>query len=218
MNQVVPPRFLFHWSFSARQIDSLPNKGKRLLDLPDDCELPSLSELERQTDFASVRLAWNDRGFAFSATVSGRSSKPECYGKPLELCDGIRLWIDTRNAQTVHRATRFCHHFVLLPSGGGGKRTQPIVRALPVARAREDTPLPNVDLVEIESEVSSTGYWLDAWFPAEVFVGYDPSTNPRIGFHYFLHDSELGDQTLAVGREFPFESDPSLWQTVELTS
>ena len=211
----MPPRFLFRWSFDARKIEKIPRSSGRLLDLPDDCQLPSFAELDQRTDFATVKLAWNSKGFAFSVQVSGRSKRPEAVvgdARP----DGIWLWFDTRNTQAVHRATRFCHHFILRPVGGGAKGNEPIVRALPVARAREETALPNSELVKIQSDVSNSGYWLDAWFPAEVFTGFDPATNNKIGFHYLIHDSQLGDQTLAVGSEFPFESDPSLWQTVEL--
>ncbi len=215
MNQIVPPRFLFRWSFNARKVEKIPRSSGRLLDLPDDCQLPSLAELDQSAEFAGVKLAWNPQGFAISIEVSGRSKRPEAAvgeARP----DGVSLWFDTRNTQAVHRATRFCHHFILRPVGGGPKGDLPIVRALPVARAREETPIPNADLVKIQSEISKSGYWLDAWFPADVFTGFDPATNNRIGFHYLIHDSELGDQTLAVGSEFPFESDPSLWQTVEL--
>ena len=218
MNRIVPPRFLFRWSFVAREIESIPHPQGRLLDLPDDCALPSLNDLDQRQDFAVVKLAWNNDGFGVSATVKGRSRRPECVESEIQLSDGIHLWIDTRNTQTVHRATRFCHHFILLPSGGQGKKSAPVVRSLPVARAREETSLPSADLVQLQSEVSQTGYWIEAWFPAEVFVGFDPATNPKIGFHYVVRDTELGDQTLAVGSEFPFESDPSLWQTVELIS
>lgn len=216
MNQIVPPRFLFRWSFTARKLANLPRSSGRLLDLPDDCLLPSLSELEQRRDFATVKLAWNDGGLALSVEVKGRSERPQFVQGENQLPDGIGLWFDTRNTQTVHRATRFCHHFVLLPLGGGPKHTLPVVKALPVARAREDVALPDAALVRIQSEVSSTGYWVDVWFPAEVFSGFDPGTNDRIGFHYAIHDTELGNQNLAVGSEFPFESDPSLWQTVEL--
>jgi hypothetical protein len=89
---------------------------------------------------------------------------------------------------------------------------------LPVARAREDVALPQAQLVQVQSRIQPTGYDLEIWFPAEVFVGFDPATNARIGFHYVVHDTERGDQALAVGSEFPVESDPSLWQTVELKS
>jgi hypothetical protein len=87
---------------------------------------------------------------------------------------------------------------------------------LPIARAREDALLPDSDLIQIQSEVSTSHYWLEAWFPAEMLVGFDPKTNPKIGFHYLLHDGEKGDQTLAGGTDFPIESDPSLWQTISL--
>ena len=216
MNQIVPPQFLFRWAFTARRMANLPRTTGRLLDLPDECLLPSLSELDHRRDFATVKLAWNDGGFGISVEVSGRSQRP----KPLQgenvRADGIWLWFDTRNTQTVHRATKFCHHFILRPLGAGPSQNSPSVKALPVARAREETSLPDQRLVKIQSEISSSGYWLDAWFPVNVFAGFDPATNNRIGFHYSIHDSELGNQTLAVSSEFPFESDPSLWQTVEL--
>lgn len=218
MHQVVPPRFLFRWSFTAKHVAKLPASKGRLLDLPEDCQLPSLGELDQQSDFASLRLAWNDQGFGLSVSVEGKSRLPKCALSDLNTSDGIRVWFDTRNTQTVHRATRFCHHFVILPAGTGAKKTNPLVRSLPVQRAREETALPNWELVQAQSDVTSKGYWIDAWFPAEVFTGYDPSTIPRMGFHYLVRDSELGDQTLAVGSEFPYESDPSLWQNVDLNS
>lgn len=216
MNQIIPPGFLFRWSFAARKYAALPAKKGRLLDLPDSCLLPSLAELDQKSDFAQVKLAWNDAGLAISFSVTGRSRRPECVASELLLSDGMRLWIDTRNTQAVHRATRFCHHFVLLPAGRGPGRNQPVIRSLPVARAREDSTLPDAELVQVQSDVSDSGYWLDAWFPAAVFAGFDPASHSRIGFHYVIHDTEFGDQTLAVGGEFPYESDPSLWQTVEL--
>ncbi len=216
MNQIVPPRFLFRWSFNAIKIENVPRSSGRLLDLPSECELPSLETLDQRPNFAQVRLAWNDGGVGISVAVFGRSRQPELSLSEDDIADGIRLWFDTRHTQSVHRATKYCHQFSLHPTGGGPKKADPIVRSLAVARAREDSPLPNSQLVKIQSRVSKTEYWLDAWFPAEVFTGFDPKQNPRIGFHYVIHDSELGDQTLAVGREFPVESDPSLWQTIEL--
>ena len=49
-----------------------------------------------------------------------------------------------------------------------------------------------------------------------VLVGFDPAQHPQLGFHYTIRDSELGEQSLAVGSEFPYASDPSLWQTIQL--
>ena len=59
-------------------------------------------------------------------------------------------------------------------------------------------------------------YLLEAWFPAESLVGYDPDAHRQLGFYVVVRDAELGEQFLTVGREFPFEYDPSLWQMLEL--
>lgn len=218
MNQVVPSRFLFRWSFVAARIDSLPRSNGRLLDLPVETLLPDLWELDGQRPFAQIKLAWNDEGIAIGLAVSGRTRKPTCQLADVFNSDGIRLWFDTRSTQTVHRATKFCQHLMILPTGAGPKKNSPIVRSAAIPRAREDAILASTESIRAQSEVSDTGYWIDAWIPAQVLLGFDPPTNPRIGFHYALHDSELGKQTLAVGDEFPYESDPSLWQTVELIS
>lgn len=215
MNQVVPPRFLFRWSFIAPRITNIPRTTGRLLELPDECVLPSLGEFDSRVDFARIKCAWNDDGFGISLDIAGRAKGPQCDKNNLMGSDGIQVWIDTRDTKTVHRATKFCHQFILLPSGGGAKKRDAIVRSLPFTRTREDATLPNSDLVRVQSDVSES-YWLDAWFPAELLTGFEPSTNPRIGFHYVVRDSVFGEQTLAVGSEFPYESDPSLWQTVEL--
>ncbi len=217
MNQIVPPKFLFRWSFVALKIDELPRHSGRLLDLPEECSLPSLGTLDHRPDFARVKMAWNSDGIGVSIEVTGRSTEPFKPREESVAPDSISLWFDTRNTQTVHRATKYCHHLMLLPFGAGSRRTAPVVLAFPVARARDENLLPNAELVKIAAGTSITGYWVDAWFPAEVLAGYDPAAQNRIGLQYAIYDTELGKQTLAVGDEFPYESDPGLWQTVELT-
>jgi hypothetical protein len=218
MNQVVPSRFLFRWSFVAPRIDSLPHSSGRLLDLPGECVVPDLAELDGKTSFGQIKLAWNDAGIGISISVTGKTRGPNCHLAEVSTSDGLRLWFDTRNTQTVHRATRFCHHLIVLPAGGGPKKQGPIVRSAAIPRAREDATLPPTETIRSQAQVSADGYWIDLWIPAPVLLGFDPSAHPRIGFHYALHDAELGNQTLAVGDEFPYESDPSLWQTVRLVS
>jgi hypothetical protein len=218
MSQLVTPSFLFRWSFPVVKIPSLPNRAGRLLDLPDNCSFPSLSELDSRRDFANVRLAWNSEGLGVSVEVRGRTKKPDCAADVRAQSDGLTIWIDTRNTQGVHRATRFCHQFCLLPAGGGKKGQDPTFIQIPLARAREQVDSTDLTLIQLQSEVDKTGYWMDAWLPAEIFVGFDPAASPRLGFHYHIHDNELGDQSLAVGSEFPVASDPSLWQTLELVS
>lgn len=215
MNQLVTPSFLFRWSFPIRLIPSLPHKTGRLLELPNECRIPSVTELDSQRDFADVRLAWNAHGLGVSVEVRGRTKKLECSAATPELSDGLTVWIDTRNTQGVHRATKYCHQFCLMPLGAT-RKNEPVAVQIPLARSREDAVPADISLIQLKSAVERDGYWLEAWLPAEVFVGFDPSTSPRFGFHYQLRDRELGTQALAVGTEFPVASDPSLWQTLEL--
>jgi hypothetical protein len=60
------------------------------------------------------------------------------------------------------------------------------------------------------------GYLIEAFLPAAVLHGFDPEQNLKLGFFYWVHDNELGDQTLSVGSEFPYIEDPSLWSVLAL--
>ncbi len=215
MNQLVSPGFLFRWSFAIPQIASLPKKSGGLLDLPENCRLPSICELDGKQDFAEIRMAWNSTGLAISAEVRGKKRKPDCSPGSFITSDGMTVWIDTRNTQGVHRATRFCHQFCVMPTGGA-RKTSPVVIQVPLARAREESTPTDVSQVQLKSEVRDDGYLLEAWFAASTLVGFDPANFNRLGFHYLVRDAELGEQSLAVGTEFPVASDPSLWQTLEL--
>lgn len=216
MNQLVTPSFLFRWSFAVPQIKTIPNRTGRLLELPEACRLPAVGELDGRRDFADVRMAWNPSGLGISVEVRGRSKKIICSADATNDSDGLALWIDTRNTQGIHRATKFCHYFHLLPAGGGRKGADPVVLQKQLARAREENKV-DTSLIELQSSVEKDGYCLEAWFPSAAFVGFDPATSPRLGFHYRVRDLELGDQTL-VESEFPADVDPSLWQTLELVS
>ena len=218
MSALLPPEFLFRYTFSAKRITGLPRRGKRLLNLPAECALPSLAGLAKRAEFGEVRIAWNDRGLGVSVTVAGKSGPPLSDPEKLGQSDGLRLWIDTRCTQTVHRAGRFCHQFALLPVGGGEDGLQPIATLWPVARANEDPPAYDSDLLPVQSKISDRDYRLEAWIPADALHGYDPESQPRLGFSYLLNDSELGRQFLSVSDEFPFDADPSLWCTLELVS
>ena len=54
------------------------------------------------------------------------------------------------------------------------------------------------------------------FIPAEALTGWGPADHPKLGFAYAVYDRELGVQTFTIGTEFPFESDPSLWATLEM--
>jgi hypothetical protein len=216
MTVLVPPEFLFRCTFGVRNLDRLPRRGKHLLKLPPECRLPSLGQMAERPAFGEVLLAWNDNGLAVSVSVRGRSTPPRCDPERPTQSDGLRLWIDTRDTHSVHRATRFCQLFEVLPSGGGEDGSAPVVTPRPIPRAADEPPPVDVDLIPIQSEILSSGYDLEVWLPAAALNGFDPGRQPRLGFFYTIHDSELGLQTLSVGPEFPYASDPSLWSSIEL--
>lgn len=215
MASLIPPQFLFRYTFPVVRLDRLPRRGKRLLKLPPECVLPDLSELSGSTPFAELRVAWNENGLGIGIAVSGKSQPVACHPDQVETSDGVRIWIDTRNTQSIHRASRFCHQFVLLPTVGQDGAS-PLVVPTPIARANEDAPRIDAELIPIQSGLTAKGYWVDAWLPTAALNGYDPSRQPKLGFYYAVQDQELGLQTLSVGSEFPFASDPSLWATLEL--
>lgn len=217
MAQIVPHAFLFRYSLPVQHVPRLPRKGRKLLNLPKSCRLPDLGVLDDQKSFGDIRAAWNNQGFGISVHVSGKQAPLRCnLDNPAE-SDGLQVWIDTRNTQSIHRASRFCHHFCVLPAGAGKQRDEPSAVQVPIARAREETPLADPKKIPVAVERLQNGYRLEAWFPAAVLQGFDPAASPLFGFYCYLRDSELGEQFLTVGREFPFASDPSLWVTLELS-
>lgn len=216
MNQILPHRFLFRYAFPVGHVKSLPRKGKRLLNLAKGCALPDFSELDDGNCFGDVRLAWNERGLGISVQVSGKQQPLDCRVNAPAESEGLQVWIDTRNTQNIHRASRFCHHFCLLPEGAGRHGKDSIAIQLPIARAREETPMEHAAEIQTMSRIDSGGYLLEAWIPAAALHGFGADVSRQLGFYYYLRDTELGEQFLSVGPEFPFAQDPSLWATVEL--
>ncbi len=219
MSSVVPTPFLFRYSLVAKRIPKLPKKAKTsLLDLPQDCSLPNLRAVEDESAFGDVRVGWNENGFGVSVEVARRTAPLACDSRRPAESDGLQVWIDTRNTQNIHRASRFCHHFCFLPARREGKPGKPFATQLEIARSRETVTLADQKALSLNVVAKKSGYLLEAWLPAAVLTGYDPEANPRLGFYYHLRDSELGDQYLTVGDEFPFANDPSLWSTLDLQS
>jgi hypothetical protein len=217
MTAVVPHRFLFRYEFAIPRIGGLPRqKGNRPLNLPDATCIADLGALDQVASLADVRGAWNQHGIGFQIEVTGRERPLRCDPDRPDVSDGFQVWLDTRGTQNVHRATRFCHAFRAMPVGGGDDGTWPHAMQVPVARAREDAPLCDPDDLLVSGDVTKTGYRLELWLPAAVLTGFDPAAQPRLGFHYVVRDTERGEQSLSVGADYPYESDPSLWSVLNL--
>lgn len=131
--QLLPPSFLFRFAVPCRYAAKLwTPKG---VDFGDEFLLPGFAEIDDAPQRIEVRAAWNEQGVAFSITVSGKKQAPWCRESKIEDSDGVFLWIDTRDTHNIHRASRFCHQFVFLPTGGGHRQDEPVAELLAINRA-----------------------------------------------------------------------------------
>jgi hypothetical protein len=226
---LIPNQFLFRFSLECPYVAKTPATGKRIVDLPAGCRLPYPGAMDGQRYFADVRLAWNEKGLGLS--WSTRFKEEPIYGEPDRptACDGLSLWLDTRDSRTIHRASRYCQRFLFLAHNG---QDPPAPEAVfkPIHRALDAPPAPDLSLIRLAmfpldadgdaiepSKAKVVNYRMEVFLPAETLYGYDPETNNRLGVCYRVRDRELGDQLLAAGPEFPYWEDPSLWSTLRLT-
>ncbi len=186
--------------------------------LGDDFRLPSFGTFEGQPEFATVCAAWSADGLAFDVTVRGKKQPLKCQATRLTESDGIQIWIDTRNMQSVHRASRFCHWFAYLPSGGNAQKSQAWGTMLKINRAKEDAKSFQMFKPLVASKIAADGYRLTFQIPSTALTGWNADEHRRIGFNYAVVDNELGWQTLATDFRLPIAENPSLWHTLELQS
>jgi hypothetical protein len=214
---LIPYRLLFRISHACPYVADMPEaEGDDLLGLSQKCRLENFTDMDGRSNFADVRVAWNESGLGFQVEVTGKENLPQGDASRPRQADGVTLWIDTRDARTSHRATRYCHQFHLLPTGGGSEHDEPVLLQGRINRALQDAPNNLSSSVPFRAVRRKTGYRIEVFLPAAVLNGYDPEQNPRLGIYYAVHDAELGDQVLSVGSDFPYADDPSLWSVLEL--
>lgn len=219
MPPIVPNRFLVRMAHPCPFVKDVPrdaDEDDHLVELPESARLRNFAELDGLKNFADVRLGWNDFGLAVQVEVTGKEQPPVGDHERPRSCDGLSLWIDTRDARANHRASRFCHHFLFLAAGGGADKDEPFVTQLKINRAQQDAPMTNLGDVLFRAHRLKDGYRLEAFLPAAALSGFDPAEHPRLGVYYVVRDQELGDQFLSVNWDFPFADDPSLWAVLEL--
>ncbi len=214
---LVPHRFLFWISYPCRYVKKIPRENSdELLDLPESCRLDYFAAMDEGRNFADVRLAWNEFGLGLQVEVKGKQEVPKGDVARPRGSDGVTIWIDTRDARTSHRASRYCHQFHFFPSGGGPDRDEPAFLQAKINRALQDAPLCQAGAVPFRCGHKKNGYIIEAFLPGGVLNGFDPEQNSRLGFYFAVRDSELGEQVLSVGSDFPYWEDPSLWSVLEL--
>lgn len=213
-DSLLAPNFLFRFAVPVRYREAL---GRAPVGpLTDEYRLPCFRAAEGKRPFAQLWAAWSEAGLGFVVDVTGKKQPIWCRDSRIEDSDGLQIWIDTRDTHNVHRATKFCHRFALLPGGGGPRLDGPSAVALAINRARESPrPAPAGSIV-MQCQVRPDGYRLASFITAAALTGFDPAEHPKLGFNYVLIDRELGWQTLQLGPEYPIFEDPALWSTLEL--
>jgi hypothetical protein len=219
MPPIVPNRFLVRVCHPCPFVKDAPrdtDEDEYLVELPEAGRLNNFAALDEKDNFADVRLAWNDFGLAVQVEVKGKGQPAVGDSDKPSASDGLRLWVDTRDARASHRGSRFCHQFAFFPTGGGTDKEEPFLTQSKINRALQDAPMANLADVPFRAHRIKGGYRLEVFLPAAALNGYDPQEHPRLGVYYCVRDQELGDQFLSVGWDFPFSDDPSLWAVLEL--
>ncbi len=214
---LVPHRFLFRVAHPCQYLKSMPlAKDSRLLDLGEEHRIDNFAEMDNEKNFADIRLAWNELGLGLSVEVRGKQQPMVGNPDRPRGSDGVTLWLDTRDARTSHRASRYCHQFHFLATGAGPDHDEPALVQTKINRALEDAPFATPGGIPLKVAPKKSGYLLEAFLPAAALNGYDPDEHRRLGFFYAVRDDELGEQLLSMSPEFPFWEDPSLWSVLEL--
>ena len=209
---LVPHRFLFRYSFPVSRIGTVP---KSLL-LPKKYQLPDLAPIDEMESFAELRIGWKRECLLLNVLVERSGTEFHFDPSDVRKRDGVRVWLDTRNTQSIHRANRFCQQLQITAVEASGSKLAPLVRSIPISRAKEEPAAMDVGKIEAKAETTKSGYRMLIRVPAECLSGFDPDVSSKLGFCYHVQDSSAGEQHLTVGNEFPFESDPSLWSTLDL--
>lgn len=217
MTALVPNRCLFAFEFPLRYRAALPTIDGDVDKWSAAEALPKLSAIDGRRDFADLWACWNEQGLAIACRVEGKRKALNCDPQRYWAGDNLRLCIDTRDARSNRRGTRFCQQYYFLPIGGGADRRSPVAGVARLQRAREDAPPVPAERLQVAARVTRGGYSLEALIPAECLSGFDPAEHPRIGFYYIVEDADFGQQYPTVGDELLWYVDPSTWPTANLS-
>src|SRR6516164_4798161 len=178
---LVPHRFLVRLTYPCRYAKGIPHGDEdRLLDLGESYRLDNFAAMDDQCNFADVRVGWNEFGIGIQVRVTGKERPAQADADRPRGSDGMTVWIDTRDARTSHRASRYCHQLHFLPTGGGPDKDEPVVVPMKINRAQQDAPLPDEDAILCRCTRQANGYRLEAFLPASVLNGFDPEQYPRL--------------------------------------
>lgn len=211
MLETLPVRSLFRFELSIHHLPKLPPLDGHVGKWESRYLLPALCTVDGQSALADVYAGWNDDGLMFAFDVPGRGEPFEVDEKSWWKGDGLRICVDTRDSRDLKRATRFCHFFYVLPTGGGRDGSAPVAGVHRMSRSKE--PPPTVDPSDIRVALHATRrrWGAEVLLPASCLNGWSPAEQPRIGIYYKVQDLRLGAQHLTATDELGWNVDPSTW-------
>ena len=210
-----PSRMLFRPVVECPRLKRAPVIDGDLGDWKGVRALPRLGEYDGERVFAEVYVGWLPEGLYIAERCEKPVGNVAVNRKQPHLADGLQVWVDTRATQAAHRATRFCHHFILLPKGGGAPEAGTGWQ-VDIRRASDRPALCDPSEIVVATQVGEGFYTIEAHLPARTLNGFEAQPGTRIAFNYLVHDAQGGRFGWAAPRGFPAETDPSLWGVLEL--
>src|SRR6202042_2091284 len=139
---LIPYQFLCRIAYPCRYRREMPGEDKGcLLGLPAEYRLANFATPGKKNGFAVIAMAWNELGIGIQVEVQGKENPPQGDAARPRSADGFTLWLDTRDARASHRASRYCHQFHFLATGGGPDHDEPAMIQSKINRALADAPL-----------------------------------------------------------------------------
>ena len=173
--------------------------------------LPDLSQYLFEEKFSDVSICWNEEGLLIDVEISKpfeNSSFPDYTDG-----DSVELFIDTRDIKQAGFATKFCHHFVVLPSKVSEIQVQEVTKF----RSEDSHALCDPSLITVKTQYGKKQYHMSITIPATCLHGYDPYAFSRLGFTYQVNRYRGEPQHFCVSsRYFDIMQNPSMWSSLKL--
>jgi len=210
-----PPAALFASIVVCPWREQSPRIDGSLADWSSEHQTPPLGELSGGEQFATLALAWNERGLYVAFEVPKDQRLVTNRESPAS-GDAVELFIDTRASRSSHRASQFCYHLIVLPAPPGRATGEPVAWQRPMRRALQRSPQIDFDEVRVASRAGENGYSIEMAFAPEALHGFEAVEGARMGMAAVVHDIQRGRQYWGTSPDFPYERDPSTWAIVEL--
>lgn len=210
------PRAFFQYRVPMKRAPSKLRIDGSLGEWTGKHRLPNLTAIDGGREFADIYAGWSEGGLSMGLHVGNKKKMNHNERNGLK-SEVLILWIDTRDARDIHRATRFCHSMRIYPHGSGPKKSLPLVRKQRVTWQPELQP-PGFDIkkVQVASVIEKKSYSLELHIPGSILHGFDPAEHPSLGLYVQVMDQEHGEQFWPYPAPLPFWQDPSLWAAVEM--